>query len=35
MSKAIEGIYKCLVNDECPLVRIKAAIALNPLVSHP
>lgn len=35
MAKAIEGIYKCLTNDECPLVRIKAAIALNPLVAHP
>jgi hypothetical protein len=33
--KAIEGLFKCLTEDESALVRIKAAIALNPILSHP
>jgi hypothetical protein len=32
--KAIEGLFRCLTEDESALVRIKAAIALNPIISH-
>lgn len=31
---AAEGIYKCMSEDPSPLVRIKAAIAFHPIISH-
>jgi hypothetical protein len=31
---ATEGIYKCLTNDQFPLVRIKAANAFNCILRH-
>jgi hypothetical protein len=34
ITKATEGIYKCLTNDQYPLVRIKAANAFNCILRH-
>lgn len=34
LTKAIKGIYQCLTKDTSALVRIKAALALNPIISN-
>lgn len=34
LTEAIKGIYICLNQKQWPLISIKAAIALNPLISH-
>lgn len=34
MRVATEGIYKSMSEDPSPLVRIKAAIAFHPILSH-
>ena len=34
ITMAAEGIYKCLSNDESPLVRIKAALAFHHILKH-
>ena len=34
LRKSLEAIFICLTQDKSPLVRIKAAIALNPIISN-
>lgn len=34
LTKSIEALIECLTQDESPLVRVKAAIALNPIISN-
>ena len=34
ISKATEGIYLCLTQDQNPIVRIKAASAFNCILRH-
>lgn len=34
VKQAVQGIYYCLIKDEHPLVRIKAASAFNCILKH-